>query len=165
MELILREATVDDYAVLCELFDEVDALHRDSLPQIFQKPTGTARDQEYCLGLIADDNVGLFVAEENEKVIGFVHALIIDTQSIPVLVPRRYAIVDNLVVKLEFQNRGIGRQLMNKIHAWIAAKDAESIELNVYAFNQGAIRFYQKLGYDTLSIRMRMVLDNTRMAG
>jgi ribosomal protein S18 acetylase RimI-like enzyme len=164
MELVLREATVDDYTVLCELFDEVDALHRDSLPQIFQRPTGTARDQGYCLGLIADDNVGLFVAEQNKKVVGFVHAMIIDTQAIPALVPRRYAIVDNLVVKSEFQSRGIGRKLMNKIHEWITTKDAESIELNVYAFNQRAISFYQKLGYDTLSIRMWQVLDKARTA-
>lgn len=165
MEVVVREATMDDYTVLCDLFDEVDTLHRDRLPRIFQRPTGPAREQGYYLGLIADDNVGLFVAEESEKVVGFVHAMIIDTPAIPVLVPRRYAIVDNLVVKSEFQGRGIGRRLMEKIHAWIAAKDAESIELNVYEFNQGAINFYHKLGYEIFSLRMSIVLDKAKTAG
>jgi ribosomal protein S18 acetylase RimI-like enzyme len=164
VEVVVREATADDYAVLCELFDEVDAFHRDGLPRVFQRPTGPVREQEYYRGLITDDNVGLFVAEVNEKVVGFVHARIIETPVIPVLVPRRYAIVDNLGVKSEFRGSGIGRRLMHKIHAWVTTKDAESIELNVYEFNQGAISFYQKLGYDTFSIKMRKVLDRARTA-
>ena len=61
MEVVIREAAADDYAVLCELFDEVDALHRDNLPQIFQKPTGPVWEQETYRGLITDENVGLFV--------------------------------------------------------------------------------------------------------
>jgi len=44
--VVIREAAADDYEVLCELFDEVDALHRDNLPQIFQKPTGPVWEQE-----------------------------------------------------------------------------------------------------------------------
>ena len=54
MEVIIREATADDYEVLCELFDEVDALHRDHLPHIFRKPTGLVREQAYYQGLIMD---------------------------------------------------------------------------------------------------------------
>ena len=154
MEISVRKATTDDYNSLCELFDEIDALHRDKLPHIFQKPSGAAREQDYYSGLIVDENVALWVAEVGEKLVGFVHAIVRDTPAMPVFVPRRYAIVDSVVVKSGFQNHGIGKILMDKMQEWAIAKGATSIELNVYEFNETAITFYERLGYQTFSRKM-----------
>src|SRR5687768_18250412 len=86
MEISARKATADDYNSLCELFNEIDALHRDNLPHIFQKPNGAAREKDYYSGLIADENVALLVAEVGENLAGFVHAIVRDTPAIPVFV-------------------------------------------------------------------------------
>jgi len=40
METVIREATAGDCEVLCELFDEVDALHRDHLAISFYRKLG-----------------------------------------------------------------------------------------------------------------------------
>ena len=165
MEISVRKATADDYNSLCELFNEIDALHRDNLPHIFQKPSGTAREQDYYSGLIADENVALFVVEVGENLVGFVHAIIRDTPAISVFVPRRYAIVDGIVVKSEFQNHGIGRILMDKMQEWASARGATSIELNVYEFNETAISFYERLGYQTFSRKMSKELKKDKTAG
>jgi len=154
MEISARKATADDYNSLCELFNEIDALHCDNLPYIFEKPNGAAREKDYYLGLIADENVALLVAEVGENLVGFVHAIVRDTPAIPVFVLRRYAIVDSIVVKSGFQNHGIGRILMDKMEEWAIAKGATSIELNVYEFNEPAISFYERLGYQTFSRKM-----------
>jgi hypothetical protein len=92
----IRKATPEDYKTLCELVDEVDDLHRGNLPHIFQKPNGPVRENDYYRGLITDENVGLFVAEVGEKLVGFVHSVISDAPAIPILLPRRYAIVDSI---------------------------------------------------------------------
>lgn len=160
MEVSIRKATAEDYNPLCALFDEVDVLHRGNLPHLFQKPNGPVREQDYYGGLIADENVGLFVAEIGEKLVGFVHAVIRDAPAIPVFVPRRYAIVDGIGVKLGFQNHGMGRMLMDTVHEWAMAKGATSIELNVYEFNKTAIAFYERLGYETLSRKMSKALNS-----
>ncbi|MCP4426179.1 MAG: hypothetical protein GY803_16940 [Chloroflexi bacterium] len=119
MEAIIRKARSEDYEVLCKRFDEIDALHRVNLPDIFQKPNGAVREQDYYLGLLADENVGFFVAGANEEFIGFVHA-----------------------------------------DKWALAKGATTIELNVHEFNASAIRFYQNLGYETISRKMRREINN-----
>ena len=165
MEVRVRKATNNDYNTLCELFEEVDALHRDHLPHIFQKPRGTAWEQDYYLGLITNENVGFFVANTDEKLVGFVHAIVRDTPAIPVLVPKHYATVDSIVVKSGFQNQGIGRILMDRVQEWALDKGATSIELNVYEFNETAIFFYEKLGYQTLSRKMRKELIMDKAAG
>ena len=165
MEISVRRATANDYNSLCELFDEIDALHRDNLPHIFKKPGGAAREQDYYSGLIADKNVGLFVAEADGNLVGFVHAIVRDTPAFPVFVPRRYAIVDGIVVKSEFQNRGTGKMLMDKMQEWATAKGATSIELNVYEFNATAISFYERLGYQTFSRKMSKEIKQDKTAG
>jgi len=57
----------------------INALHRDHLPQLFQKPPGPVREQSYYQSLLTDENVGLLVAVLNGNLVGFVHALIRDT--------------------------------------------------------------------------------------
>jgi ribosomal protein S18 acetylase RimI-like enzyme len=165
MEISVRKATAEDYTPLCELFDEMDALHRDNLPYIFQKPGGAAREQDYYLGLVADENVALFVSEAGGKLVGFVHAMIRDTPAISVFVPRCYAIVDGIVVKSGFQNQGIGKILMDKMQEWAIAKGATSIELNVYEFNVTAISFYERLGYRTFSRKMSRETKKGKTSG
>ena len=165
MEISVRKATADDYNSLCKLFDEIDALHRDHLPHLFQKPGGVAREQDYYLGLIADENVALLVAEADEKFVGFGHTIVRDTPVFPVFVPRRYAIVEGIVVKSGFQNHGIGRILMDKMQEWATTKGATSIELNVYEFNKTAISFYERLGYQTLSRKMSKEIKKDKTDG
>ena len=154
MQISLRKATVDDYNNLCELFDEIDSLHRDNLPHRFKKANGPSREQDYYSGLIADENVGFFVAEMGDELVGFGRVIVSNTPAFPIMVPRHYAIVDSLVVKSGFQKRGIGQMLMEKMQEWAIAKGATSIELNVYEFNETAIAFYEGLGYQTFSRKM-----------
>lgn len=165
MEIIIRKATPDDYCSLCELFTEVDALHRDNLPRIFQKPAGAAREADYYLGLIADENVALLVAQAGDSLVGYVHAIIKDAPALPVFVPRRYVVVDAVVVRSGFQFHGIGRRLMDEVQTWAMAQGATSIELNVYEFNETAIAFYERLGYLTLSRKMSKDLGSDKAAG
>ncbi len=165
MKVSVRKAAVDDYDPLCELFDEIDAWHRDNLPRIFQKPGGPVRERDYYFGLISDENVGLFVAETGGKLIGFVHAIVRDTPALPILVPRHYVIVDGIVVSSSYKNQGTGRILMNKIQDWALTKGASTIELNVYEFNEAAISFYERLGYQTLSRKMSKDLKTDDDAG
>jgi len=165
MEIRVRNATADDYKALCELYDEIDALHRQALPHIFQKPGGAVRELDYYLGLVADEQVGILVAEAGGNLVGVVHALIRDTRDIPVLVPRRYAVVDTIVVKSAYRNQEIGRILMDSMEAWASANGATSIELNVYEFNRSAISFYERLGFQTESRRMRKEINPDETAG
>jgi len=159
MKTHIRKATANDYDNLCELFNEIDSLHRVNLPDIFQKPNGAAREKDYYLGLVADENSGLFVGEMDEKLIGFVHVLVRDTPVFPVIIPQHYAVIDEIAVKSEFQNHGIGKMLMEKAQEWATANGALFIELNVYKFNKNAISFYERLGFQISSQKMRKKID------
>lgn len=154
MQITIREVGLQDFDQLCELMDLVDELHLVNLPQLFQKPRGPVHEEEYIFGLIEDESVGLLIAEIGGQLIGFVHLILCEARPIPIFAQRWYAMIDNLGVKEEFRRFGVGRALMEQAHQWALAKGASSIELNVFEFNQDAIAFYCRLGYETLSRRM-----------
>jgi ribosomal protein S18 acetylase RimI-like enzyme len=163
MDLEIREAKAADYGEMCTLFDEGDAFHRQSLPHIFQEPTGPVRDRGYVLGLISDEAVGLFVAGAENQLVGLVCVIIRESPPVPIFVPRRYAVIDSLVVKARFRRAGIGRALVETAQEWAVTSGADSIELNVWEFNRGAVEFYQQLGFATASRKMarRLRLTNS----
>jgi GNAT superfamily N-acetyltransferase len=158
MDLTIRPATAQDYDDLCEIIAEVDALHRKQCPHIFQRPPGPARERAYILDVLADENHGLFVAEIGGRVAGFLHLIAYDTPPVPILVPRRLAMVDNLAVRRDLRRAGIGRALMGRAEAWAREQGAAELELNVFEFNAGAIAFYRSLGYKTRTRRMSKAL-------
>ncbi len=160
MEATIRKATPQDYSELCVVIDQGDALHRDNVPQLFQKPIGPVRSRDYILGLLADENVGLFVAEQDGTLVGFVHVIIRDAPAVPMFVPRCYAMIDSIAVREEYRGQGIGHALMTQAHDWAAAKGATSVELNVYDFNKQARAFYRSLGYEIQAHWMRKPLEN-----
>jgi ribosomal protein S18 acetylase RimI-like enzyme len=154
MEIRIRNAAAEDYDDVCRLIDEVDALHRDHLPNIFREPVGPGRTESYYQGLIDDQDAALFVAETKERLVGYIHVAIMDAPNYPILIPRRFAVVDNLGVEADLQHQGIGQILMDTAQEWAIARGATAIELNVYEFNEAAQAFYRQLGYATLSRRM-----------
>jgi ribosomal protein S18 acetylase RimI-like enzyme len=53
---------------------------------------------------------------------------------------------------------------MDKMQEWAIARGATSLELNVYEFNETAISFYERLGYQTLSRKMSKELTKDQTA-
>jgi len=159
MDVTIRPATPQDYKELCIIFSQVDKLHSDNLPHIFQQTDGPARDEAYILELLANEAVGLFVAEREGQLLGFVQVMFSESPPLSLFVPRRYALVDALAVREEFRREGIGWALMQRAEQWALDKGASSIDLNVHEFNQNAVNFYQKLGYLTASRKMSKAIE------
>jgi ribosomal protein S18 acetylase RimI-like enzyme len=159
MELSIRQANPEDYEELCEVFADIDTLHREALPDVFRAPDGPGRSEEYLASVIADENAALFVAQSDLEIVGLVQILLRETPDVPIMVPRRYAVVDTLVVKERFRRLGVGRRLMERAHQWAQAKGGTQVEVTVWEFNEGARAFYERLGYSTARRRMRRALE------
>jgi ribosomal protein S18 acetylase RimI-like enzyme len=158
--MIIRRATMNDYRGLCAILDEVDAQHREALPHVFRTPNGPARGKAYVASILEDDNARIWVAEQDGEIVGMVHVAVRQTRDLPILVPRRYAVIENLGVSMAFRRRGIGRALMQEAHRWAMRANINEIDLNVWEFNADARAFYKALGYRTASRRMWRQLES-----
>ncbi len=158
MSISIRKARAADYDAVVEVLKEGDAYHREALPHIYCAPDGPARSREYIGAILADESRALLVAECDGGIVGAVQVEVRQARDIPILVPRRYAVVDTLVVSAAFRRTGVGRRLMEHAHRWAIEQGVDEVELNVWEFNEGAVAFYRRLGYTTIKRTMGKAL-------
>ena len=154
MNFQFRSATSEDYEAFCDLSASVDRLHRENLPDFFQEPSGPVRERKYFQELLARNDVQIFIAAQDQKIVGYVHIFVQETPSIPLLKQRKFGVIDAIVVDEAFRGQGVGKKLMDRAESWAREQGATSMELNVYTFNQEALDFYQRIGYRSLRTRM-----------
>jgi diamine N-acetyltransferase len=154
MEFTLRQAVEQDYHTYCNLLNEINDQHSAALPGIFQHPGGVIFERDYFISLLSNADLAIFLAETGGRAAGLVHVLVREAPAYAILVPRRIAVIDTLVVSAAFRRGGVGKALMRRAEEWASSRGAASVELNVYEFNRGARAFYRRLGYTTLSRRM-----------
>ena len=159
----IRRAESADYNAACRLYAEADALHARERPDRFRPTDRPARSRSLFDAHLADTEQALFVAETDGAVAGLVRVQAFERPEIadvPALTPRRYAMVQELIVALAQQRRGIATRLMTEAHRWARDRGLTEIGLTVYDFNQPALRLYTKLGYAPDSHRLSRKLES-----
>ena len=58
-----------------------------------------------------------------------------------------------------FRGKGINKLILNSLKSWSKAKNVNHLYLDVYASNQTAIRAYEKAGFESNLIEMRISID------
>jgi len=149
--LIYREANEADIAAICELGEEVNAVHHRAHPQIFAGTGERGRDTAHWLSGITKPDAITIVAEQAESIVGFVNISIVN-ETHTLLQPLRFGRVGSVSVTEKMRGQGIGRELMNRAQEWVSARGGVEVRLNVWAFNSSALRMYVELGYETRSL-------------
>ena len=162
MRCRVRLAEASDYVAACRLWAEAGALHARGRPERFRCTDQPVRSGRLFDAHLGDADQAFFVAEVDSVVVGLVRVQVherLEIPDVPALGPRRYAMVQELVVAHSQQRRGIGTRLMAEAHRSARDRGVTEIELNVYEFNQAALRLYSKLGYSIVSRRLSRTLD------
>jgi ribosomal protein S18 acetylase RimI-like enzyme len=152
----IRPAVRRDYDQICELYEELDAFHRQARPDLFDRPSSPPRDKATIFGLIADSSSEILVAQDtmSERILGFAVLMIRDLPPSTVCYARRFVEIDKLAVRLEARGGGIGRALVTEAFAWAEDRKIRHLEVAVNDFNTGAIALYQSSGFDPVIRRM-----------
>jgi diamine N-acetyltransferase len=158
MQIVLRTATFEDYDALNLLYAQLDQVHTEALPDFFRSIEGYARSREYFAEIIANKDAALFVAEHEGTLVGAIHCFIDDAPEIPFIVPRRFVLIDDIVVDENFRRCGVGQALLERVDQWTREKGLTEVVLGVWEFNTAARSLYEKLGYQTTWRRMRKKL-------
>ncbi len=151
---IIRRASSPDYEATCALNAEGDDLHRRNVPWLFRTPEGEPRSRELFETQVAGPDTAVFVADAGPTV-GVALALMKTAPDIPIFVPQRWCVLDNLVVASSWRRRGVGTALVRAVEAWAHGRHARWVELGVYRFNEDARALYESLGYSDVLTKMR----------
>jgi GNAT superfamily N-acetyltransferase len=154
MEIVIRLAKKSDYPAVSELFTQVNSIHASGRPDIFQNPEVPVLSEEYFNSFFDTPDQTLFVADADGTVIGVVTIQVRDAPDQPMLVPRRFGVIETMSVAKGWRSKGIGQNLMVAAEEWAKKAGATSMNLNVWTFNRRASRFYERHGYLPLHTRM-----------
>lgn len=157
MGVHIRAAEISDYEGIEKIAFEGIKKHSEALPQIFKLPE-TSIDKKVYEQLVTDKNSNYVIlsACKDDEVVGF---LLGEYQEVPEsedFIGRRYFYIRTLAVLETMKRRGIGSLLFNYIKSYCKEKGISNIELDVFDFNQEAIKFYEKYGMSALRTRMNL---------
>lgn len=155
MNVSVRPARPEDLVALARLLDETVAFHHNEDPTQFRGPEA-AEHTRYLEERFQDPDAAVFIAEDQGVLAGI--AVTVIREAPPFLNPNRFVLLENLAVATKFRRTGVGRKLVEAAVLWTQARDMQELDLNVYEFNHSAIRFYEAIGFRTVSRRMKRTL-------
>lgn len=101
---------------------------------------------------------GLLVArDETETIVGFV---MFGPESEQYEQDVSRGIVQNIVVRPEYRNEGIGTELLSTAESELREVDFETVSLSVLADNEAARRFYARQGYEPHRVDLEKPLES-----
>jgi ribosomal protein S18 acetylase RimI-like enzyme len=94
-------------------------------------------------------DMSAFLAEDSSGVCGFVRADATDRR-----IPPGTVLVSQLWVAPRQRGQGLGRELMSAVTKWAEERQAARISLGVSESNLQVQKFYERLGYADIGIRV-----------
>jgi ribosomal protein S18 acetylase RimI-like enzyme len=156
MEIIeYNEKYLDDVKdLLVELEEYILTIDKDHLDQLHPD----YRDKMAIVDLedVKNNEGKCFLAIENDKAIGLIMGTIPPYDEYDYLYykcPRRGRITE-LIVTSKVRSKGVGNLLISKMEEYFKSVGCEYVLIDVFAYNETAINFYNKKGYHP-----RMLVD------
>ena len=119
--------------------DKLDTLHPD-----YQEKMALID-----LEKVNENNGKCFLAINNDKAVGLIMGTIIKYDEYDYLdykCPKEGEIIE-LIVSSKIRNKGIGKELMNRMEEYFKEVGCKYVLVNVFAYNKHGIEFYNKQGY------------------
>jgi ribosomal protein S18 acetylase RimI-like enzyme len=154
----IRRAEKKDIPGVLELLVQVLKVHAERRPDLFIAGA-TKYSAAELEKLFKDDSRPVYVAVDNEKILGYLFCEIEEKSYSGGRVEFRSLYLDDLCVDEDIRERHIGRQLFE--HAKKEAKrlGCHEITLNVWEGNDAARAFYDRMGMKVQKTCMEYKLD------
>ena len=140
--------------LLVELEEYILTIDKDNLDQL----NSEYRNKMALIDLqeVKENNGKCYLAVENNKAVGLIMGIIStydENDYLDYKCPKTGEITE-LIISKSIRSKGVGQQLMEKMENYFRSCNCEYVSVEVFAYNDSAINFYQKQGYHT-----RMLLD------
>ena len=154
----IRRAKEKDINNIINLLQQVLEIHAKIRPDIFVSGT-TKYSEDELATMINDDSAPIFAAvDENDELIGYAFCVLKEQPTSPFMVPFKSIYIDDLCVDSNYRGQHIGEQLFDFIKEEAKRLCCYEISLNVWAGNDSAEAFYEKMGMKTQKKKLEYIL-------
>lgn len=159
MQVFIRKAEKKDINKITELLREVLELHAAIRPDIFVSGTTKYTESELA-AIIENEKTPVFVAEGDDgEVKGYAFCQIKDPPFSTNMRKIKSLFIDDLCVDENCRGSHVGQTLFSFVKEFAKNAGCYDITLNVWAGNDNAVRFYDKMGMFVKETQMELILD------
>lgn len=145
---MVRYANREELGRVNELRKMVNEVHCNGRPDIFKD--GFCNElQEFIFTLWENDNSDIIVAIRNDEVCGFACVDYVEKPASPFSLARRFYHINEFGVDEKYRRQGVATELFEFIKKEATEKNFDKIELDMWEFNDGALDFYESVGFTT----------------
>lgn len=155
--MLIRRAENKDLDGINKLLCQVLMVHHNGRPDIFKPNAKKYKDNE-LLEIIADNKRPIFIAEEDGEILGYAFCIFQQHIDNNILTDIKTLYIDDLCVNEECRGKHIGSKLYEYVLDFAKKEGCYNVTLNVWACNESALRFYEKMGLVPQKIGMEKVL-------
>ena len=157
MNIKITKAAPEDIDGILVLLGQVLEVHHNGRPDIFK--TGAVKYTRVELErLLLDEKRPIMVAKNEERMLGYVFCIIKETQNDNILQDMKTLYIDDLCIDESERGGGIGKALYEHVKAYAKELGCYNLTLNVWECNEGAKRFYERMGLVPRNTLMETVL-------
>ena len=154
---IVRKAVPEDIPAILKLLVQVNMVHHNGRPDLFNGPTTKYTEDELREILLRDETPVFVCTDENGRVLG--HGFcIMQHAGGRLMVEHDTLYIDDICVDAQARGLGVGRALYDHILEYAREKNCYNVTLNVWSCNPGAMAFYEKLGLTPYKVGMEVIL-------
>lgn len=156
--MIIRRALEKDIPDILKLLSQVLEVHHRGRPDLFKGGVRKYTDGELA-ELIKDDSKPIFVGvDESQRVLGYAFCVFVQHVDDNILTDIKTLYIDDLCVDEEIRGQHVGRQLYEYVLGFAREQGCYNVTLNVWALNEGAMKFYEACGLKPQKIGMETIL-------
>ena len=142
--MIIRIATKEDIKDLQSLYYELENDAVTFQPEHF---VHGERNEVFFSIIFNSENQDILVAEQDNKIVGFAHVVILEQKKVPCLIPERVIYLQDLDVSEELRSQGIGAKLIEACKDYGKKKGADFMRTQVFPQNVRGMKFYERAGF------------------
>lgn len=131
-----------------EIRKQVNDLHCSGRPDIFS-PNFCKEMQDIIYNAWEDENYDVIVAVRNGIICGFSTAERFVKPASPYSFERKFYQIIEFGVDEKFRRQGVGTEMFDFIKKRSKELGFDRIELDMWEFNESALKFYESLGFRT----------------
>lgn len=109
---------------------------------------------EHLLEICEAGHGKIFVVEIDENIVGMV-SVYIEEDKKHFRKARRFAYISDLIVMKEYQDKGITKELLEKVEAYALSKEVSTIQASIVKGHEEALSGYLRNGFHEFEIRLR----------
>ncbi len=154
---MIREAKEQDIPKIGALLSQVDLVHHNGRPDIFK--VGRKYSDAEISAILQDKNQPILVAtDEDDTVTGYCFCVYRTHPENSVLTDIKTLFIDDFCVDETLRGQGIGKELYKAAVALAKENGCYNVTLNVWSFNESAIKFYESCGLSPQKTVMEQIL-------